>query len=108
MAAELKREKELQEKKGEMQVTDKFQFLIGQSEVFAHFLAGEWLQFVVQRVEWGMKTVVVSPIGAEMGDIAAVLTSHALQSPPQPTHKDRSPPTPRRKRRAGAEASPTA
>ncbi|KAL9180621.1 hypothetical protein ACHAXT_011074 [Thalassiosira profunda] len=44
MAAEIKREKELQEKKEqggeEVAVMDKFQFLIGQSEVFAHFLAG--------------------------------------------------------------------
>ena len=47
MAEELKREKELQEKQ-QQQSTDatevdpmsKFQYLIGQSEVFAHFLAG--------------------------------------------------------------------
>ncbi|KAL7543063.1 hypothetical protein ACHAXR_012376 [Thalassiosira sp. AJA248-18] len=43
MAAELKKEKEVQEKKeGEEGVVpfDKFQYLVGQSEVFAHFLAG--------------------------------------------------------------------
>lgn len=44
MAEELKREKELQEKQlqGETAVdpNSKFQYLIGQSEVFAHFLAG--------------------------------------------------------------------
>ena len=56
MAAELrKEEREMQEKAaakggggvgeggggGELAAVDKFQFLIGQSEVFAHFLAGE-------------------------------------------------------------------
>jgi len=50
MAAELKKERDAQEnerkKKGgegkaeEEQVDDKFQYLVGQSEVFAHFLAG--------------------------------------------------------------------
>ena len=43
MAEELKREKELQEKEAAAATVDpnsKFQYLIGQSEVFAHFLAG--------------------------------------------------------------------
>jgi len=44
MAEELKREKELQEKEADATATvdpnSKFQYLIGQSEVFAHFLAG--------------------------------------------------------------------
>jgi len=59
MAAELKKERELQEKEaqkagktgdGEMEldVNTKFQFLLGQSEVFAHFLAGELRLSVIE------------------------------------------------------------
>ena len=50
MAAELKREREMQEKEKERSgeevgTFDKFQYLIGQSEVFAHFLAGECIVY---------------------------------------------------------------
>lgn len=59
MAAELKKEREMQEaaakkagKTGdggaELDVSTKFQFLLGQSEVFAHFLAGEFRLSVIE------------------------------------------------------------
>ena len=45
MAAELKNKQEAEAaaKEGEVVPFDKFQYLVGQSEVFAHFLAGELL-----------------------------------------------------------------
>ena len=59
MAAELKKEREMQEKEAkkagkngdgavELDVSTKFQFLLGQSEVFAHFLAGELRLIVIE------------------------------------------------------------
>ena len=57
MAAELKREQDEQKKaaekkkggsgkEGEVVPFDKFQYLVGQSEVFAHFLAGKFIRCI--------------------------------------------------------------